>query len=63
MKRAQETLTRAAHKLAEVMYQAQSQPGAPSGGPTGQRPPSGPKEGEVVDAEFEDLGDRKGDKK
>jgi len=63
MKRAQDTLTRAAHKLAEVMYQAQAQPGAPDGGPTGDARTSGPKEGEVVDAEFEDLGDRKGDKK
>jgi molecular chaperone DnaK len=61
MKRAQETLTRAAHKLAEVMYQAQ--PGTPDGGPSGEARTSGPKEGEVVDAEFEDLGDRKGDKK
>ena len=63
MKRAQDTLTRAAHKLAEVMYQAQAQPGAPDGGPTGDARTSGPKEGEVVDAEFQDLGDRKGDKK
>jgi molecular chaperone DnaK len=63
MKRAQETLTRAAHKLAEVMYQSQAQPGTPDGGPTGEGRTSGPKEGEVVDAEFEDLGDRKGDKK
>ena len=50
MKRAQDTLTRAAHKLAEVMYQAQAQPGAPDGGPTGDARTSGPKEGEVVDA-------------
>ncbi|HMH51872.1 MAG TPA: molecular chaperone DnaK [Candidatus Acidoferrum sp.] len=63
MKRAQETLTRAAHKLAEVMYQSQAQPGAPDAGPTGDGRASGPKEGEVVDAEFEDLGDRKADKK
>jgi molecular chaperone DnaK len=61
MKRAQETLTRASHKLAEVMYrEAQAQQGG------GQRPADnrgtsagGPKEGEVVDAEFEDLGDKK----
>jgi molecular chaperone DnaK len=61
MKRAQETLTRASHKLAEVMYrdaQAQgTQPGAQSGDSrAGQR---GPKDGEVVDAEFEDLGEKK----
>jgi molecular chaperone DnaK len=59
MKRAQETLTRAAHKLAEVMYQSQAQPGAPTGGPTGGDHTAGPKEGEVVDAEFEDLGEKK----
>ncbi len=59
MKRAQETLTRAAHKLAEVMYQSQAQPGAPTGGPTGDGRTAGPKEGEVVDAEFEDLGEKK----
>jgi len=63
MKRAQETLTRAAHKLAEVMYQSQTQPGAPTGGPTGGPTGDGhaasPKEGEVVDAEFEDLGEKK----
>ena len=62
MTRAQETLTRAAHKLAEIMYretQAQGQ-GQPPGGPaTGAGAPGGPKEGEVVDAEFEDLGDKK----
>jgi molecular chaperone DnaK len=68
MKRAQETLSKASHKLAEIMYreaQGQAQAGAagPSGaqgaGPQGQTRPSGPKEGEVVDAEFEDLGEKK----
>ena len=63
MKHAQETLTRAAHKLAEVMYQSQAQPGAPTGGPAGDGRQGAPKEGEVVDAEFEDLGETKGDKK
>ena len=63
IKRAQEALTKATHKLAEVMYRDASQPGnagTPGGGPgptAGQ--PSGPKEGEVVDAEFEDLGEKK----
>ncbi len=61
MKRAQENLTRASHKLAEIMYreaQAKGQPApdAPSGD---GRAPSGPKEGEVVDADFEDLGEKK----
>ena len=59
MQRAQETLTRAAHKLAEIMYQSQAQPGAPAGGPSGDGRPSGAKEGDVVDAEFEDLGEKK----
>jgi molecular chaperone DnaK len=66
MKRAQETLSKASHKLAEIMYrEAQAQAGA-GGQPGGQAPggqgearPSGPKEGEVVDAEFEDLGEKK----
>jgi molecular chaperone DnaK len=60
MQRAQDTLTKAAHKLAEVMYQAQAQgdqAGAGAGKPGGSA--GGPKEGEVVDAEFEDLGDKK----
>ena len=60
MKRAQETLTKASHKLAEIMYreaQAQAQPGAAAGAGAQGRP--GPKEGEVVDAEFEDLGEKK----
>jgi molecular chaperone DnaK len=68
MKRAQEALSKASHKLAEIMYreaQAQSQPGGagqPGGQAGSQQPggrPSGPKEGEVVDAEFEDLGEKK----
>jgi molecular chaperone DnaK len=61
IKRAQDNLTKASHKLAEVMYREaqQSQGGQPGGQ---QRPggaPGGPKEGEVVDAEFEDLGEKK----
>jgi molecular chaperone DnaK len=65
MKRAQEALSKASHKLAEIMYreaQAQTQGGAasaPGAGARGQERPSGPKEGEVVDAEFEDLGEKK----
>jgi molecular chaperone DnaK len=64
MKRAQQALTQASHKLAEIMYrEAQTQtpgPGAPPGdGRTPGASAGGPKEGEVVDAEFEDLGDKK----
>jgi molecular chaperone DnaK len=61
MKRAQETLTKASHKLAEIMYreaQAQGAPGAGAGAGN-QSKSAGPKEGEVVDAEFEDLGEKK----
>jgi len=65
MKRAQENLTRASHRLAEIMYreaQAKGQPSSagPDPGPGGDgHGPAGPKEGEVVDADFEDLGDKK----
>jgi molecular chaperone DnaK len=60
MKRAQDALTRAAHKLAEIMYQDTQAQGQPGGaGKPGAGPSGGPKEGEVVDAEFEDLGDKK----
>jgi molecular chaperone DnaK len=62
MKRAQDSLTRAAQKLGEIMYrdaQAQGQPGQPGGAAGGPSAGGGPKEGEVVDAEFEDLGDKK----
>jgi molecular chaperone DnaK len=60
MKRAQETLTRASHKLAEIMYreaQTQGQPGQPAGDSGATR--GGAKDGDVVDAEFEDLGEKK----
>jgi len=60
MKRAQDGLSRASHKLAEIMYrEAQGQPaGSSASGAQSQGAP-GPKEGEVVDADFEDLGDKK----
>jgi molecular chaperone DnaK len=62
IKKAQEAAVQASHKLSEAMYreaQAKSQPGAggaPEPGPTGGATP--PK-GDVVDAEFEDLGEKK----
>jgi molecular chaperone DnaK len=61
IKRAQENLTRASHKLAEVMYrEAQAQAGGQAGQPrTDGGAPGAAKEGEVVDADFEDLGDKK----
>jgi molecular chaperone DnaK len=61
IKRGQDDLTRASHKLAEVMYreaQARAQAGGtPTDGATGER--SKPADSDVVDAEFEDLGDKK----
>jgi molecular chaperone DnaK len=61
MKRAQEALTKASHRLAEIMYrEAQPQAGQAGSAPgQGRAGGSGPKEGEVVDAEFEDLGEKK----
>jgi len=64
IKRAQDGLTRASHKLAEIMYreaQTKGQPGSGEGAPRsdGGAGTTGPKEGEVVDAEFEDLGEKK----
>jgi molecular chaperone DnaK len=62
IRRAQDNLTKASHKLTEIMYRAaqeqQGGPGAPPPGPGGATT-AGPKEGEVVDAEFEDLGEKK----
>jgi molecular chaperone DnaK len=57
MKQAQEALTKASHKLAEIMYREAQTEGAP--GTAGPTKTAGPKEGEVVDAEFEDLGEKK----
>ena len=60
LKRAQEALATASHKLAEVMYresQAKSQPPGP--GPEAGSAPGGGAKSDVVDAEFEDLGEKK----
>jgi molecular chaperone DnaK len=54
IRRAQEGLTRASQALAQAMYRG-AKAGAGDGAPSG----SGPKEGEVVDADFEDLGEKK----
>src|SRR5688500_16951429 len=62
MKAAQEKLTAASHKLAEIMYreaQAQGQPDGAQSAAGKTQAPGGPKEGEVVDAEFEDLNEKK----
>ena len=60
-------LTKASHKLAELLYQQAQSKQTAAGGPAqegGQAEgrPQGAPEGDVVDAEFEDLGG-KGDKK
>ncbi|MFQ5520979.1 MAG: molecular chaperone DnaK [Candidatus Methylomirabilia bacterium] len=62
IKRAQENLTRVSHKLAEVMYQTAQTKEQPGPGGAAPQDEGKPTEGEVVDAEFEDLGD-KGDRK
>jgi molecular chaperone DnaK len=65
MKRAQEQLTRASHKLAEQMYRAAApQPGAPGAQPgPGAPPPGGNGEAKrdegVIDAEYVDVEDKK----
>ncbi len=65
IKRSQESLMKASHKLAEIMYREGQTQQAASGAPagegrtTGASGGQGPKEGEVVDAEFEDLGEKK----
>ncbi len=61
IKRAEEDLQKVSHKLAEVMYreaQAKAQsPEAPGG--AGEAGQAGGQKGDVVDAEFEDLGEKK----
>ena len=57
-----DNLTKASHRLAEVMYQKTAQTPPPGSGPTGgqAKPPgSGKKEDEVIDAEYVDMDDKK----
>jgi molecular chaperone DnaK len=59
VKRASESLTRASHKMAEVLYKEASQSKAGAGsepGPADGKAKTKTAQGEVVDAEFEDLG-------
>jgi len=59
--RAQENLMKASHKLAEIMYreaQAKAGAGSTDAGAADQAKSKAP-EGDVVDAEFEDLGEKK----
>jgi molecular chaperone DnaK len=62
IRRAMETLTKASHRLAEVMYKQAREKQAPSGSEEGkgaEAKSGGAPEGDVVDAEFEDLGKNK----
>jgi molecular chaperone DnaK len=62
IKKSQEAVTQASHKLAEAMYrdaQAKSQPGAAGASQPGAAADGGAPKGDVVDAEFEDLGEKK----
>jgi molecular chaperone DnaK len=62
IKKSQEAVTQASHKLAEAMYrdaQAKSQPGAAGAAQPGAAADGGAAKGDVVDAEFEDLGEKK----
>jgi molecular chaperone DnaK len=63
IRKAMDQLTKASHKLAETMYkEAQARSASSARGPEGDQqaspPPGdgGKPEGDVVDAEFEDLG-------
>jgi len=59
IRRAVETLTKASHRLAEVMYRQAKEkqaPGTPTDAGEPQAKSGAAPEGEVVDAEFEDLG-------
>ena len=61
MRAAIDNLTKASHKMAEVMYRQQTQQpggkadGAGAGPGAGARPGAGKKDDNVVDAEFEDV--------
>ncbi len=59
IKLGQETLTKASHKLAEVMYREAQAKAQAGGAPSDGSQKSKPTDGDVVDAEFEDLGDKK----
>ena len=59
IKRAREKLTRASHKLAEAMYRASQTAGAGGGQAAEARGPAAGGNGDVVDAEYKDLGEKK----
>ena len=57
IKSAQDELTRSSHKLAEAMYAKASQKGAAGAGP--QEGPRAKAQEDVVDADYEDVKDKK----
>src|SRR5262249_27724832 len=57
IKRAEDGLQKASHKLAEVMYREAQAKSQASGGP-GDSGQGGGQKGDVADAEFEDLGEK-----
>ncbi|HEU5458075.1 MAG TPA: hypothetical protein VFU68_05615, partial [Terracidiphilus sp.] len=62
MKAAQEKLTQASHKLAEVLYKANAAQATAAGNPTGETAAhdgGAKKEGEVIDAEYVDVDEKK----
>jgi molecular chaperone DnaK len=61
LKAAHEKLTHASHKLAEVLYKANAaQPSTPADVASAGAPTDGAKkEGEVIDAEYVDVDDKK----
>jgi molecular chaperone DnaK len=62
LRSAHEKLTLASHKLAEAMYKAtsaQSQSGPTDAGAAGPTAGDAKKEGEVIDAEYVDVDDKK----
>ncbi|HEU5458006.1 MAG TPA: molecular chaperone DnaK [Terracidiphilus sp.] len=62
MKAAQEKLTQASHKLAEVLYKANAAQATAAGAPTGETAAhdgGAKKEGEVIDAEYVDVDEKK----
>ena len=61
IKRAQEALTKASHKLAEAMYREAQASAQPQGGqaPPGDGTAAQDPKGDVIDAEFKDLGEKK----
>jgi molecular chaperone DnaK len=65
MRDAYEKLTQSSHKLAEAMYKASAAQTGAAGGPSAQADGSGAsageqkKEGEVIDAEYVDVDEKK----